>query len=435
MSKPKTRSRIVKSRRHFLKTTAAAGAIGSLALSRAAHAQGSDELKVGLVGCGGRGTGAAVNALNADPNTRITALAEVFEDRLKASRDALKRREPKRAAVADDHCFVGFDAYQKLIDSGVDVVILATSPHFRPIHLKACVDAGKHVFCEKPVAVDAPGVRSVMETGKAAEAKGLSIVSGLCWRYHPKVKATMQQVLDGAIGDLHTLQETYLTGTLWHRGREPDYTEMMYQMRNWLYFAWLSGDFNTEQHVHSLDKGSWAMGDQPPERVWGMGGRQVRTDPKWGDIYDHHAVVYEYPGGTRMYAFCRQMGGCYNDVSDQYTGTKGTASILDGRINGANEWRYRGPNGNMYDLEHKALFSAIRSAEPINNSHYMALSTMLAIAGRMVNYTGKAYKWDELIGNDQKLAPAEYTWEADPPTLPGEDGAYPIATPGVTKLG
>jgi len=177
------------------------------------------------------------------------------------------------------------------------------------------------------------------------------------------------------------------------------------------------------------------MGDQPPERVWGMGGRQVRTDPKWGDIYDHHAVVYEYPGGTRMYAFCRQMGGCYNDVSDQYTGTKGTASILDGRINGANEWRYRGPNGNMYDLEHKALFSAIRSAEPINNSHYMALSTMLAIAGRMVNYTGKAYKWDELIGNDQKLAPAEYTWEADPPTLPGEDGAYPIATPGVTKLG
>jgi predicted dehydrogenase len=423
------------SRRGFLKTTAAAGAIGSLAIGRMAHAQGSDELKVGLIGCGGRGTGAAVNALNADANTKITAMADVFDNRLKASRDALKRRAPDRADVPDDHCFVGFDAFQKVIDSGVDVVILASTPHFRPRHLKAAIDAGKHVFCEKPVAVDAPGVRSVMETSKAAEEKGLSIVSGLCWRYDPKVRETMQRVLDGAIGDVHTLQETYLTGTLWHRGREPNDTEMMYQLRNWYYFAWLSGDFNTEQHVHSLDKGSWAMGDQPPARVWGLGGRQVRTDPKWGDIYDHHAVVYEYPDGARMYAFCRQNAGCYRDVSDQYTGTKGTANILDGKITGPNEWRYRGENANMYDLEHEALFGAIRSGKPINNGHYMALSTMLAIAGRMVNYTGQAVAWEDLIGNDQVLAPKEYSWDAEPPTMPGEDGRYPIAMPGVTKLG
>jgi len=207
MSKPKTRSRIVKSRRHFLKTTAAAGAIGSLALSRAAHAQGSDELKVGLVGCGGRGTGAAVNALNADPNTRITALAEVFEDRLKASRDALKRREPKRAAVADDHCFVGFDAYQKLIDSGVDVVILATSPHFRPIHLKACVDAGKHVFCEKQHALDRPGLKKARAACEAASRKGLSVVSGLCWRYDTAVRETMARIHDGQIGEVVAVEE------------------------------------------------------------------------------------------------------------------------------------------------------------------------------------------------------------------------------------
>jgi len=432
---PHEPSSLAPSRRDFLKTTAAAGAVGSLALGRMAHAQGSDELKVGLVGCGGRGTGAAVNALAADPNTKITALADVFPERLENSRNALQRRDPKRGSVADDHCFVGFDAYQKVIDSGVDVVILATSPHFRPMQLKACIEAGKHVFCEKPVAVDAPGVRSVMATGKAADEKGLSIVSGLCWRYAPIVKETMQRVLDGAIGDIHTLQETYLTGTLWHRGRREDDTEMAYQMRNWLYFTWLSGDFNTEQHIHSLDKGSWAMGDRPPTRVWGMGGREVRTDPKWGDIYDHHAVVYEYDNGARMYAFCRQMGGCYNDVSDQYTGTKGKANILAGRISGDERWRYRGPGGNMYELEHEALFKAIRSGEPINNSHYMALSTMLAIAGRMVDYTGKAYDWDELIGNDQMLAPKEYTWEADPPTMPGEDGRYPIATPGVTTLG
>ena len=237
-----------------------------------------------------------------------------------------------RVAVDAEHCFVGFDAYQKLIDSGVDVVLLATSPHFRPIHLKACVDAGKHVFCEKPVAVDGPGVRSVLATCEEAAAKKLNVVSGLCWRYDYGVRETMKRVLDGAIGDIVAIRETYNTGTLWQRPRQPSWTEMEYQMRNWYYFTWLSGDHNTEQHVHSLDKAAWAMHDEPPLRAWGLGGRQVRTEAIYGDIFDHHAVCYEYANGVQVYSYCRQMAGCSSDVSDLFLGTQGRADILANKI-------------------------------------------------------------------------------------------------------
>lgn len=422
-------------RRDFLKTSTAAALAGSLAIGRSAHAAGDDTLKVGLIGCGGRGTGAAANALNADGGARLVAMADAFEDRLQGSLNGLKKRYGDRVTVDADHCFVGFGGHEKLIASGVDVVILTTPPHFRPMQLKAAVDAGKHVFCEKPVAVDAPGIRSVMETTEKAQQKGLNLVSGLCWRYHPAVKETMQRVLDGAIGEVLSIQETYNTGTLWQRPRQPDWSEMEYQMRNWLYFTWLSGDHNNEQHVHSLDKGSWAMGDQPPVRAWGLGGRQVRTDPKYGNIFDHHAVVYEYANGTRMHAYCRQMAGCWNDVTDSFAGTKGRCNVLGGyRIEGETPWQYRGRGGNMYDLEHEALFSAIRSGKPINNGRYMATSTMLAILGRMCTYTGQAITWQQALDSQESLAPKRYSFDAQPPILPDADGKYPIAVPGVTKL-
>lgn len=424
------------SRRDFLKASSAlmAGSLaGGLALSRSAHAAGSDVLKVGLIGCGGRGTGAAANALTADPNTKLVAMSDAFEDRLQGSLNSLKKQFADRVTVDPEHSFVGFDGYKKVIEC-CDVVVLAEPPHFRPIHLKAAVDAGKHVFCEKPVAVDAPGVRSVLATCEEAAKKNLSIVSGLCWRYHHGVKATMQRVLDGSIGEIVAMQETYLTGFLWHRGRKPDDTEMKYQMRNWYYFTWLSGDFNTEQHVHSLDKALWAMHDEPPERAWGLGGRQVRIDPMYGDIYDHHAVVYEWPNGVRCYSYCRQQGGCYSDVSDIYLGTKGQANILKFRIDGQSPWRFEGEGGNMYELEHQALFQSIRSGKPINNGRYMAYSTMLAILGRMVNYTGQMLTWQQAINSQQTLSPSAYTWDAEPPTMPGPDGKYPVAMPGVTKF-
>ncbi len=425
------------SRRDFLKTSsvAAAGALaGGLSIARGAHAAGDDTLKVGLIGCGGRGTGAAVNALNADPGVRVTALSDAFADRLEGCLERLKKSGGDRVAVDDDHKFVGFDGYKGLIDS-VDVVLLCTPPHFRPLQLKAAIDAGKHVFCEKPVAVDAPGIRSVLETTEKADKTGVNIVSGLCYRYLPAVTETIGRIQDGAIGDVLNVLTTYNTGFLWHRGHEPQWTEMEFQMRNWYYFSWLSGDHNVEQHVHSLDKAVWVMGDKTPTRAWGLGGRQVRTESKFGDIYDHHAVVFEYPDGKRVFSFCRQIGGAYREVSDTVFGTKGRAVILPKyTISGEEEWTYRGRDKSMYDLEHEALFSAIRKGEAINNGRYMANSTMMGILARMVDYTGQAITWEQAMASTQDLSPAAYTWDAAPPILPDENGNYPVAMPGATKF-
>lgn len=425
-------------RRDFLRTTstlAAAGALaGGLSLNRSAHAAGSDTLKIGLIGCGGRGTGAAINALGADTNCKLVALADAFGDRLTGSLDAIKKQAADQVAVDPDHCFVGLDAGMKLIQSDVDVVLLAEPPFFRPAHLKAAIDAGKHVFAEKPVASDAPGIRSVLASAEKAKEKNLNLVVGLCWRYDSGVRETMKRVLDGAIGDVQTIQETYMGGTLWQRPRQPNWTELEYQVRNWYYFSWLSGDFNTEQHVHSLDKASWAMHDEPPVRAWGIGGRQVRTDPIYGDIFDHHAVVYEYKNGTQVHSYCRQLAGGYNDVSDIFVGTKGRANILKHELTGENAWQYKGPKPSMYDVEHQELFAAIRSGKAINDGVHGARSSMLAILGRMVNYTGQALTWDEAINSQQTYAPEKFTFDAVPPIVPDKDGRYPVAVPGVTKF-
>lgn len=427
------------SRRRFLQTSGlVAGAVATgLSIERSAHAQGEEGyLDLALIGCGGRGTGAAGNALDADPRTRLVAMADAFEDRLQSSLRSLKDRYSDRVLVDESTSFVGFDAFQKAIDAGVDVVLLASPPHFRPRHLKAAIDAGKHVFCEKPVAVDAPGYRSVIESTKKADEQRLSIVSGLCWRYHLPTRAIMEQVLDGAIGDIVTIQETYNTGMIGGRSRDPSLTEMEYQLRNWYCFTWLSGDHNVEQHIHSLDKGLWAMGNQPPAYAWGLGGRQVRTEqPRFGQIYDHHAVCYEYENGVRLYSFCRQMAGCWNDTTDKFFGNKGTAYVLnDFRIEGENEWSYSGDQNNMYVTEHEELYRSIREGEPINNGQYMADTTMMAIMGRMATYTGQRVSWQQAIESEEQLAPSEYTWEAKPPVMPDENGHYPVALPGITKL-
>lgn len=331
-------------------------------------------------------------------------------------------------------CFVGFDAYKELIACGVDVVLLAAPPHFRPLHLAAAIAANKHVFAEKPVGVDATGVRSVLATCELAKKKNLCVVSGLCWRYDTVIRETIKRVHDGAIGEIVAIQTTRNLGYLWERPRQPEWTEMEFQMRNWYYFTWLCGDHNVEQQIHGIDKCSWAMRDEPPARAWATSGRQVRIEPKYGDIYDHHAVVYEWANGTRCYAYCRQQPGCYSDTSDIYLGAKGQANILKFRIDGANPWRFEGEGGNMYVLEHKALFEAIRSGKPINNGVYMARSTMLAILGRMVDYTGQVITWDAAINSQQSLVPSAYDWNAEPPTKPLENGQYPVAMPGVTKF-
>jgi len=423
------------SRRDFLKTSAAVGAAASgLSLARSVHADGSDVRKVGLIGCGGRGTGAAANALTADPNTKLVAMGAAFADRIESSVANLKKQFGDRIDVPAERCFAGFDAYQKVLDSGIDVVCLAETPHFRPKHLKAAIAANKHVFCEKPVAVDAPGVRSILATSEEAKKKGLNIVSGLCWRYHGGVQETMKRVMEGAIGDIIAMQELYLCAHSGFRERKPEWSEMEYQIRNWYYFTWLSGDHNVEQHIHSLDKTLWAMNDQPPLQAFGMGGRQVRTDPsKFGDIFDHHPVCYEWANGVRAYSYTRQQPGCFNQTSDIFLGTKGRANILKYVIEGPNAWKGEG-KWNMYVAEHEALFKAIRAGTPINNGQYMAYSTMLAILGRMVNYTGKQLTWEQAINSEQVLAPKTYAWDAEPPTKPDANGVYPVAIPGVTPV-
>ncbi|MEK6237933.1 MAG: Gfo/Idh/MocA family oxidoreductase, partial [Planctomycetales bacterium] len=323
------------SRREFMKkSTAAALSGGALAsLSVGVHAAGDDLLRVGLVGCGGRGTGAARQALSADKNVKLVAMGDAFSDRLEGSLSTLKRREEiaGKIDVPAERRFVGFDAYRKVIESGVDVVLLATPPHFRPIHLKAAVDAGKHVFAEKPVAVDAQGIRSVLQTCEEAKKKELCVVSGLCLRSSHPLRATMQRIHDGDIGDVHTLQANDYRGGIWVRPREDDQTDMQYQMRNWYYFTWLSGDFNVEQHVHYLDVCAWAMNNEYPVKAMGLGGRQVRVSEEHGVIYDHFSIVYEYANGTKLFSNCRQIPGCKSNLSASAVGSRGTADLSESK--------------------------------------------------------------------------------------------------------
>jgi predicted dehydrogenase len=426
-----------KSRREFMATAGAlAGAAmtGSLAIGRAAHAAGSDVLKVGLVGCGPRGSGAAVNALNADANARLVAMADMFPEITRASRDNIARIKGDQVAVDDDHCFSGFDGYRNVIESGVDVVLIALPTHFHPQVLMACVEAGKHVFCEKIHAVDAPGVRTVLAAGEMAKKKGLSIVSGLAWRYHTGVRETMKRVHDGAIGEIVAIEETCNTGSLRSRPRRPEWSEMEYQIRDWFNFFWLACDLPGLNLVHNLDKAAWAMHEEPPLRAWGMGGQQTRVGLQYGDAWDHHAVAYEYASGVRMYAYCRQQNGCWPSIADHFFGTKGRCDLLRCRIEGETTWQYDGPDCNRFDLEHVALFSAIRGGKPINNSLYMARSSMLGIMATWCTYTGQVISWEEAMLSKRVVAPERYALDADPPTLPDADGRYPMPTPGVTKF-
>lgn len=426
------------SRREFIKASSAvavgAGLAATFGVIPAVHAQGSGAINVALIGCGGRGTAAAMNAMQADPDNRLTVMADMFPDQLERSKNSLTKQLGQQMRVTEESAFTGVDAYKRVMESDVKVVILTTPPHFRPMHLKAAIDAGKHVFCEKPVAVDGPGVRSVLETTEKARAKGLAIVSGLCWRYDNAVRATVKKIQEGAIGDIVAIQENYLTGTLWHKERKPEWSDMEYQLRNWLYYTWLSGDHNVEQHIHSLDKAMWLMGDQPPVAATGLGGRQVRTGPDWGNIYDHHAVIYEWANGVRVFAFTRQMADCFPETDDIILGTKGQARILKNEITGENPWKYpreqkRADKG-MYDIEHDELFASIKAGKPLNNGIYMSYSTMLAILGRMATYTGQRITWDEAINSKLDLTPKSYAM--GPVELP--PGVLDVATPGVTKL-
>ncbi|MFN0055011.1 MAG: Gfo/Idh/MocA family protein [Planctomycetales bacterium] len=420
-------------RRDFLKNSTVAvvgGAFASqLSLTPSLFAAGSDVLRIGLVGCGGRGSGAAMQALNADPNVKLVAMGDAFADKLQDSLSNL-RGSPlgDKVQVDSNHQFVGFDAYKQVIDSEIDVVLLCSPPHFRPAHLAYAVEKGKHIFAEKPVAVDGPGVRSVFDSCRLAKEKNLSLVSGLCWRYDHGMRATFDQVLSGGVGDILAIQATYHTQTLKKFPRQPEWSDMEFQLRNWNGFTWLSGDFNVEQHVHSLDKVAWAMKDEPPVRCTGSGGRQARTGDESGCVYDHFSVVYEYANGVKAFCSCRQIDGCDNDVSDHIFGTAGTCDVFSHQIKAGNEvkWKFRGQKGDMYQTEHNELFASIRNAQPINNGDYMTRSTLMAIMGRMSAYTGKTITWEQALASKENLTPARYEW--------GPLATPAIAVPGVTQF-
>jgi myo-inositol 2-dehydrogenase / D-chiro-inositol 1-dehydrogenase len=425
------------SRRQFLKTSAAAisgAAVGSLTLPRAVHAAGSDVLKVGLIGCGGRGAGAAAQALGADPNTKLVAMADIFADRVKASRESLRKLKPEQVAVDDDHCFAGFDAYQKVIASGVDVVLIACTSKFHPEYLQAAVAAGKHVFVEKPHAIDPPGIYVVMAACEEARKKNLAVVSGLCWRYSPLVRETMKRVLDGAIGDIVAIQETYMRAPYRLIERQAGQSEIEYQFRNWYHFRWLSGDDVPQSLLHCLDKSAWALHEEPPVKAFGLGGRSSSVGSVFGDVFDNHSVVFEYANGVRVYGQCRAQNGCYGEVSDTLLGTKGRCYLLKGQIEGETNWKYQGGKENMYEVEHQELFASIRSGKPLNNGTYMARSSMLAILGQMVVYTGQQLTWDEALKSTWKAGPDQCAFDMEPPVKPDAAGIYPVPMPGVTRL-
>lgn len=426
-------------RRSFLQTTSAAAAgalVGALSIERAAHAAGSDELKIALIGCGGRGSGAADQALSTEGKTKLVAMGDAFRDRLDGSLGELSKKHGDKVQVTEEKKFIGFDAYKHAI-AEADVVILATPPGFRPIHFEEAVKQGKHVFMEKPVATDAGGVRKVLAAAEEAKKKNLKVGVGLQRRHQRGYLEVLKRVHDGAIGDVQAMRVYWNDGGVWVKERKPGMTEMEYQMRNWYYFVWLCGDHINEQHIHNLDVANW-LKDAHPVRAHGMGGRQVRTGKEYGEIFDHHAVEFEYADGSRCFSQCRHIRGCRVDVSEHAYGTKGTVDLQDHRIyqiSGANAFTGETRNEkNPYQQEHDDLFDAIRNDKPYNEATRGAHSTMTSLLGRMATYSGALVTWDEAINSEISVMPKTFAWDAQPPTLPDEKGFYPIPVPGATKV-
>jgi predicted dehydrogenase len=413
------------SRREFLKGTAASAAVFAAGLPAAgfAHAQGSETIRVGLIGCGGRGGGAAEQIVRAAPGVRLEALGDLYRDRLDAARYGLAARGPAYQ-VRDDHCFTGFDAYQRVLECGVDLVILATPPVFRSLHLEAAVKAGKHAFVEKPIATCPAGVRAFLGAAKLASQKGLAIVAGTQRRHQASYVETIKRIHGGAIGKVLAAQCYWMQGGIWNRPRKPEYSDMEWQTRNWYYFTWISGDHIVEQHVHNLDVINWVMGSHPV-KCTGMGGRQSRTDPVYGNIYDHFTTEYEYPGGVKVLSMCRQVDGCANRVSESVIGSQGTANPA-GSLHGATPWRFEGQSSDPYVQELTDLIGSIRAGRPLNEAQAVAESTLTAIMGRMSAYTGQEVTWEQALASKLDLRPAKCEFGPLP--------AAPVAIPGQTPL-
>jgi predicted dehydrogenase len=416
-------------RRDFVKTAAAASIAAAFPAGFGVFAAASDTIKVGVIGCGGRGTGAAIDCLKADPGIEVVALGDLVPDRVQTSLERLTKEFPGRVKVPGDRRFTGFDNYAGVCGCpDVNLIVTAAPPGFRPIHVKAAVEAGKHVFMEKPVAVDPAGIRSIMATSDLAKQKGLALVAGTQRRHQRRYLEMMKRIQDGQIGDIVAAQCYWNQGDLWVKERLPNMTEIEWQCRNWLYFTWLSGDHIVEQHVHNIDVVNWAMGAMP-KNVMGMGGRQVRVAPQFGNIFDHFCVEFEFPNGVRVTSMCRQTKGCNDRVEERIVGTKGVAWSTSSatRITGATPWTFEADETNPYVQEHIDLIASIRKGAPLNEGRQVAESTMCAIIGRMSAYTGRAISWEWAMNASKlDLSPAKYEFGPNP--------VDPVAIPGTTEL-
>jgi len=420
------------SRRQFFKS-AAAGL--SWLPAAAGYTAGSDAIRIGLIGCGGRGEAAALNAMNADKGVQLVALGDLLMDRVQEKRTALKLKKPDQVQVSDERCFSGFDAYRRVIEC-CDVVLIANAAKFHPLHMRAAIEAGKHVFVEKPHAIDPAGVKAVAAACELARRKNLCVVSGLQSRYHPGYIETVRRIHDGAIGEVVSIEENFLRAPYVLYPRRPGLTEVEYQGSNQYHFHWLSGDDVPQSLIHNLDRASWVLREAAPLKCHGMGGRSTLRGEIYGSVFDHHAVVYEFPNHVRVYAFCRTIPNCYNETSSRVFGTKGRANLLEMRIEGETKWQYQGPKANPYDLEHVALFQAIRSGKPINNGDYMVRSTLIAVMGQISCYTGEEITWERISASDFYFPPKpeEVHKDMEPPVRPDAEGIYPVYVPGVTRL-
>jgi predicted dehydrogenase len=431
----KTQTTATSNRRDFLKLSASgAAALGGLSLVRSAHGAGDDTIKIGMVGCGGRCAGAALNAMDADPGTRLVAMCDLFADRVRGKRETLARQKPEQVAVDDEHCFVGLDGYQKVIDS-VDVVLIACAAKFHPMYLKAGIQAGKHVFVEKPHGIDPAGMKVVAEATQMAKEKNLGILSGLQSRFHPAIRETIQRVLDGQIGEIISIEENFIRGPYGTINRPEGVRELEVQYGNQYRFSWLCGDDVPQSLVHNMDRATWALQETTPDDAHGLGGRSG-VQNLLGDVFDHHSVVYRYASGVRVYAFCRTTLNCYNENSSIILGSKGIAYPVHGRIAGPHEWRFSGESESPYVVEHREFFKSIRAGQPLNCGEYMGRSTLVTIMGQLSCYSGKLVTWEEVNASDYFIPPKpeDCTWDMEPPTAPDENGVYPVcATPGVTK--
>lgn len=431
------------SRRSFMKTSAglAAGATVLSSLSAKAYAANDETLKIGLIGCGGRGSGAAAQALKTSGQVALVAMADMFGDRLESSlkriTNDVKGNDTATVDVPEERRYTGFDGYKQIMeDNDIDLVILATPPGFRPIHFEAAVNAGKHIFMEKPVATDAAGVAKVLESARKAKEKNLKVGVGLQRHHQLKYQDIIKRIQDDEIGDVVALRVYWNGGGVWdpRLAREDATSEMEYQLRNWYYYNWLCGDHICEQHIHNLDVGNWIKGSYPI-RAEGMGGREVRTDKKYGEIYDHHAVEFTFDDGSKMFSQCRHIPNCWNSVSEWAHGTKGHANVSGAsyELYDGKKQRYRGDNNDPYQTEHDDLFHAIRNNISYNEAEFGAMSTATSILGRIATYSGKSVNMSDMLASNFSIMPKEMAMNATPPTTPNENGEYPIPVPGVYK--